>query len=91
MDRYSIKYFKDNIKIYSSSETDHRNICQKYKKSGVQFYTYGIRDQKNKKIVIKVAPHINENELTNQLLKQNAAILQCKKLQSKGENNSSLS
>ena len=49
MDRYSIKYFKDNVKIYSSSETDHTNICQEYKKSGVQFYTYEIRGQRNKK------------------------------------------
>lgn len=73
-------------KIVTFNEKDHHNLREDLTKKNVEFYTYAPTTQRTKKIVVKAAPNMNEEELVKELEEKNFKTRTYKKLKPENPN-----
>lgn len=88
--KFTIKYNPNSTVITATTIEDHIKLVNEFKKRNVQFHTYTIQGQKQHKIVLKAAPHLEDEEIKSFFETRNIDVLACMKLKSrKGQPSSS--
>ncbi|KAL3289205.1 hypothetical protein HHI36_003640 [Cryptolaemus montrouzieri] len=64
---YTTQYSSTQIKIHTKNMADYQTIIKELRDEEVEFYTYTTKDQLRKKLVIKTAAFVTENDLNKQL------------------------
>lgn len=70
-DNFSLKYGRNNTRIYTHSIQDHDILQEDFKTHNYEYHTYTRHENKSKKIVLKAAPGIDTLALQNTLKTRN--------------------
>lgn len=81
--KYSIRYFKKSINIYTTTKEDFQNIYSELKQNNVESYTFTPKDEQTNKFVLKAAPGIGVNTIKRKLEENNIQITNCVQMTSK--------
>ncbi|KAL3272281.1 hypothetical protein HHI36_022761 [Cryptolaemus montrouzieri] len=91
---YNTQYSSTQIKIHTKNMADYQTLIKELRGEEVEFYTYSTKDQLRKKLVIKTAAFVTEEDLKKQLSEVtqiSAENVQCTKMKSRsGESHSFL-
>lgn len=60
---FHIAFNSNSIKIMTRSKLDHSKVCDKLVKDNQNFHTFGYRDEKTKKLILKAAPNMRPNDI----------------------------
>lgn len=81
--KYSIRYFKKSINIYTTNKDDFNNINNELKKNKVESYSFTPKDEQMNKYVLKAAPGMEVNSIKRKLEENNIKIANCVQMTSK--------
>lgn len=68
---FSISLTKRNVKLILRTDNDHAKACNDLKAEQIAFHTYPKAADRVKKIVLKAAPHMDNQDLKDSLKEQN--------------------
>lgn len=80
---FYIRYNKSEIKITPTTEADKNKLIQELQLFKMEYYTFTPRDQRRKKIVVKAASFMSEQEVKDEIIRESgfqANEVQCTKL-----------
>ncbi|KAK9880331.1 hypothetical protein WA026_010216 [Henosepilachna vigintioctopunctata] len=90
--QYHVKYSPGEIKLFIKTQNDYNAALESLKVNKIQRYSYAQKGEKSKKIVLKTACFVSEEEIKNQLNEQlNLQNNQLEIIKMKGRNSKSTS
>lgn len=64
---FHISFNAKNVKILTKDKSDHNKICSRLQTDGKNFHTFGFRDEKLKKLILKAAPNMKPDSIKSDL------------------------
>lgn len=86
--KFVAQYNRDTIKLNFETDLDYKTVCDDLTLYEVEYYTYTAQGDRLKKIVMKAAPYLTEDNIKNELKANNLNVESVKKLSSKSSNQS---
>lgn len=67
------------------NEGDRKKITKKLKTNGLQFHSFKPMEERAKKVVLKGAPNMDQEEIKKELEEKGVKVQKCTKLKGKGD------
>lgn len=83
---FNIKFLHNCFKIFTNSLEDYDRLKREFK--NIEYYTFTLKNNKIKKLVLKAAPNMNVNSIQEKLIANNINVLSCVNLKSTKNRNS---
>lgn len=83
---YSVSYLRDHTKIYTKTLEHFNRLKTEFIKEKMECYTFSLKSEREKKIVLKAAPNMDPSDIKKSLIENNIQVNNCISLKSKKSN-----